>query len=453
MWGDESEASEEPRAVACDSAVKLQITLYHRFLFSVNLWNPGFHATCAEADGQYAMSVIRSVNIPPKTKGFQALEYEFVPKTPGNFLIDKFQMNFWGYFDTSVSCHLPLVAMEIFPKVSIEICNMAMTALEDSCSEFSLNVTNIGAADVKGFRVVFDNPGVVIYRESGNVHNVGKCQVLTVTEDLEVSKTMSIPFIFHAPAAARVALHFFVDVNGTRVAFTKKEVELIPGIEVSGDMLAMTGDSSSHIIQCVIKAVVADATFCGILTSRGEYLSVLQSSEKRPIGVNEQRLFMALTRTRSESGVEPWRYRSMEESQFDLIYHLPGFAKNSQRRLDLRLVGPELGFSISVPSHLECKSGATFRCVLSMVHPKSVYVTPIPFGNLDSTGKRFNGCRWIGKTRMLLSETNGFRAEFSFMVLASGIYQIHGFRISESPDFSDSKALSCGQRMRVSLVA
>jgi hypothetical protein len=73
-------------------------------------------------------------------------------------------------------------------------------------------------------------------------------------------------------------------------------------------------------------------------------------------------------------------------------------------------------------------------------------------GNLDPTGKTFCACHWIGKTRVLLCEENGFRAEFSFIVLASGIYQLCGFHMSEDADFTEPKALSFGQRMTVSLV-
>jgi hypothetical protein len=43
-----------------------------------------------------------------------------------------------------------------------------------------------------------------------------------------------------------------------------------------------------------------------------------------------------------------------------------------------------------------------------------------------SLGKRFDECRWVGKTRVLVSENNGFSAQFPFMALANGISQMPG---------------------------
>jgi hypothetical protein len=182
-------------------------------------------------------------------------------------------------------------------------------------------------------------------------------------------------------------------------------------------------------------------------------LPVIASPDERPLKTNDHRVFIALNGIQRESNLESWRFDFSEENEYYLIYRLADKALLSQHKLNLPPLNPGLRFTIDLPPSLTCKAGTVRQCVIAMFEPRfPVYVTPIALKRMDATGIPFNGCPWVGKTRVFLSKENDFQAVFSFMALASGIYQLDGIELSPTPNDSEQKLLSVAQQIAICII-
>jgi hypothetical protein len=455
MWERKESEVYDYRLVACDAVVKLIISLYNRYTFAVHLDDPHFVARPEDDDPEasWEFTKISSQVLPPTKK--EILLFEFRPKTPGRFVIDKFFMRLWGHIGTNVKCRLPILIVDRdHPMMSIQICGLPDVIYQDGCYEFYLRVKNCGGNPVNEYRVVFDLPGFLMYTGTGKLTPFGQIQIVVISEPLDVGQPVRLPFVLRIPERKLIRLRFFLDVSGHRMGFAKYELKLSRAVEVSTESIPNKRNWGNDIIQCVITALTDGVEILGIADPRGKFLRILRPQTDLILNRGEATQIIAFSAEATDSGIAEWRLLSVEDPGFTLLYRLPSSRLESQQKLAFELSHAEERFTLTLPSEVKAKIGQLGQCELRMEEPKHpVYVEPLPFDFVTEPGsvRRLNGCRWTGKTRLQLCEKSDFRVTFSFMMFTGGLYRLQGVTLSETPGFEKPTEVLCGQRMLVDM--
>jgi hypothetical protein len=454
-WGTSSrKVGPVQRTVPCNQPVKVLITILNRYRFSVHLQDPTLDIHFENEGAVHSeLSQIKSVDIPPNKRKGAVLSYSFVPKCPGTFTISGFSKNYWGYIDTTIAIGpLVLTAVSDLPMMEIRVCDLPKAAFQDSCYEFSLNLANVGTVPTEDVRVVFDQPNSVQHRGEGTVFLDNNFQMVLVKETIQVSENLTVPMVFRAPAASAIVLHFLVDIAGRRVAFAMQRVALTPAIVLQSSAFPKLNDAANYVIQCNIRAEVDKVQLVGIVNSTGRFLRMIESEGPTVLMKGENRPLIAFAAETIEGTIDPWRQNWMEDNQMDLMYRVGNQAMLSQRRLDLNLRETDGHFKVTMPAAWEGKIGDCVDCDISMQEPRfPIYVEPQPFQFIDRSIRKYNGLRWVGKTRAKLCDENGYHGRFSFMILGSGIYRVSGLSTSQDPEFGKPKIVSFSQLICISL--
>ena len=143
----------------------------------------------------------------------------------------------------------------------------------------------------------------------------------------------------------------------------------------------------------------------------------------------------------------------MGESSYAILYKVPGFDLYAQQNLMIENQD-EQRFTFSIPNISKEQLGTRIPVKFKSYEKERIYIQPSTIEQMnDEKGRQstlLSSAKWLGKTRVLLSEENNYEAEFSFIALQPGIYVIPGFIYSKKEDFRDVKNINLRHTIHIS---
>ena len=444
------EASNETAYVPCGTEVQIFVGVVNRFVFVVHLDECSLRVAYHGQDvPNLVVSKVSHLEIPPKTKKANRICYSVRPLAEGLYTVTHVEKDYWGYVKIATQIQpVSFVATKSFPSVTMTISNLPDTVFQDSYQEIFLVIENTGMCEVSEFRVALDHPELFLYRGPFAKKVTGKVIILTVSESLKPGEHISIPFILMVPSVDQISFCGFVGVLSHKTAYVFKEIRAIAAIRSDTNVYARMDDSGDSIVRCDVTALVDGVEVSGIYDGDGRKLRMLSFIQNPVLMAGESVPVVAFLANPEESSkIERWR----ATKGYSLMYRIQNNALLSQTRLDVTSITNDVRLVTDMPQQVSGQVGDVVSCQVVLKSRKPMYIEPIPFVFLDSQMTKINGCRFVGKTRVCLSEINDFRATLSFAISTGGIYQFIGFRISESPDFTECKTVSLSMRICVSV--
>ena len=455
IW--EQSESEEPITgdlqVPCDTVVKIVVGLSNRFTFAVHLDETSVKIQYNGGEEEdYELKKLSHIEVPSLTKKPMYITYDLVPRSEGKYTITEFEKSYWGYVESSMKCEpLSFVAVRDFPKVTMTAEDLPDAAFQDSCQDFYVFVENTGSTVINEFRIAFDHPELILYHGEYDYKVGTKLVIVKVCKTLEPGANISVPLIFKAPYESKITIHGFVDVAGNKAAYLVKEIRTIPVVEVVSEISPLSNANNDYMIKCNVKALADQIELYGIINNKGEKLRMLAFSEAPVLNIGDSIQLVSLMKNPEERReVEKWR--QTKRQSFSLLYTIQSNELMSQRELEISTETTAPDYKLEMPAEVSCKVGEIVWCSVTVEGDgKPVFLEPLPFTPVESPTTNVNGCRFVGKIRLQLSKTNNYKASFSFVVLAAGIYKFTGFKVSNTPNFQQAKHVSVTQRLSVSI--
>jgi hypothetical protein len=424
--------------------------LVNRFKFVVSVHQPTLHATCdTQENDTYCTSVVPSVDVLPCGSKAVQLTFTFTPKCQGKYCINELRKVYWGLIPASLnlrSNELLFTSVGDFPRMSFSVSGLPETVYQDSCHKFAVVVKNTGLVPIRAFRIVYDHPQAVIF-QGRSCKMDKKWRIVLVNEPLDVDHVTEVPFIFKAPEDFQVTLHFMIDVRGKRAAFHMQCVRTVCAIEVNVKPFGVATEVN-------IRAKIDDVEVIGIMNRAGKMVKILRdlitlgSGEAAPILVYPDQTNSEISD--EEKGIEEWRMRGLSDRCFALLYRIGSASLYSQKQLIIKGAVMEERFKVKLPFSIEGKVGTTGICHIEMGEPKQpMYLEPGAFVLCGGSKEGIKGVRWIEKVRVLLSEWNDYRGQWSFSILASGIYELPWIKVSLCQDFKNPTTIPLKKRVVV----
>lgn len=430
--------------VPCDTIVKIVVGLSNRFTFAVHLDETSVKVRYDGLEaGDFELNKLSQIEVPSLTNKPIPISYDMIPRSEGRYTITEFQKRYWGYVDASIKCEpLSFYAVRDFARVSVTAEDLPDAVFQDSCQEFYVFVENTGSVEITELRIAFDHPELIIYHGAFAKRVGDKLFIVKVCETLIPGASISVPMIFKAPHHDRITIHGFVDVAGNKVAYLVKDIRTIPVINVEAERCAVTNATDDYIIKCRVQALADDIEVYGIIDNEGRKLKTLEFCEKLVLHTGDSVQFVSLMNEREEtSDIESWRQSN--HCRFSLLYKIQMNEMMSQRDLQISSSEARLRYTLDMPDMVTCKPGQIVQCSVCVEgQGPPVYLEPLPFAFTGNVTGNVVGLRFVGKTRLELAKVNDYRAVFSFMALASGIYKFVGFKTSNSPKLTPYETVS-----------
>ena len=444
------EVSNQTAYVPCGTEVHIFVGVMNRFVFVVHLDESTLRVAYHGQDvPNLAISKVSHLEIPPKTKKANRICYSVRPLSEGLYTVTHVEKDYWGYVKIATQIEpVSFVATKSFPSVTMTISNLPDTVCQDSYQEIFFVIENTGSCEVSEFRVALDHPELFVYSGPFAKKITSKMIIITVSDSLKPGEHCSIPLILMVPSKEQISFCGFVGVLSHKTAYIFKEIRAIAAISSDTNVYAKMDDSGDSIVRCDVTALVDGVEVSGIYDGDGRKLRMLSFIQPPVLMAGESIPIVAFLANPEESSqIEKWR----AIKGYSLMYRIQNNNLLSQKQLEVTSITNEVGLTTDMPQQVSGHVGDVVSCQVILESHKPMYIEPIPFVLLDSQMTKINGCRFVGKTRVCLSETNDFRATLSFAISTAGIYQFIGFRISESPDFAECQTVSLSKRICVNI--
>ena len=508
-WYDEEDEnlhynkSRAIRTVAVGTQLILTIELYNRYKFSVHLDRAILNATYegkSTDEKHFEMDEIKSKDIRGYTRDTTKLEFKFIPLSEGQYTVDKFTKNYWGYVNTVVDC-VPLVfnAVNEMAMLKMEIDDFPEEVVTSQCYEFYINVTNIGNTVVENFLIIYDHPNSIVadYRTT----QIGEVSFITVHKELMPMQSTTVELILWIENSGETVYHFCIASNGLRCAFDRRPLKATPITKVDSVILKKSNDSDNMIFQCSITSLIDNLSIVGVIDKENRFLKLIGlDSETSTLNKNEKISIVGFTKDLASSGetAEQWRSKLIGQKTLAILYEIEGNGFYAQETLKLGTIQCPYRIKIDLPSVVKIEKEGQFEkvtCQISWLNPSneadSIYVAPSSFKFVDvqeakisadsqvnftsnsngiartqsqppssvrkSPSERFLevskpnvcGCRWFGQTMKKLCKENEFKADFSFIAARGGVYRIGAVDVSKSPKFTSPTQIKLSQNIQI----
>lgn len=520
-WYDEEDEnlhynkSKAIRTVGVGTQLILTIELYNRYKFSVHLDRAILNATYegkAKEEKNFEMEEVRGKDIPGFTRETTKLSFKFLPLSEGQYTVNSFTKNYWGYVDTVVDCG-PLVfnAVKDVPMLKMEIDDFPEESLTSQCYEFYINVTNIGNTVVDTFLIIYDHPNSIVSSEYRTT-SLGSVNFLTVHHELMPMQSTTIELNLWIEHPGETVYHFCIASNGLRCAFDKKSIKASPISKVDSVILRKSNDSGNLTFQCSITSLIDNLSIVGVIDDQSRYLKLIGIPDDNPVlNKGESISIVGFTKDFDPSSetAEAWRTKLMGDRPLAILYEIEGNSFYAQETLKLGTIQLPKRIKIEIPPEVTIESEDGFEkvnCKISWLDPPDddsfLYVQPGPINFIDDqegkasressihgsfassnsnnslkTGQGIysskngsilpssasnlvtrieipsknivNGCRWFGAVRKRLSKENDFQADITFIAQQDGVYKFPVVYTSSSPDFSFSTPIHYTQTVHI----
>ena len=454
-WYDDDEtrrSRKQTRRVRVGGQVLLDIELSNRYKFSVHLdravLKADYQGDAPEGEKRYEIQEIHSKNIPGMTDKTTHLQFKFTPLVEGQFSVNTFEKNYWGYVDTQIECG-PMVfnAVRDYPALSIELVNFPTSAYDGQCQKFEIVLKNIGDSLASGLAVVFDAPRSMVTLNKENTVKLNGLTIVKVPGALDVGESCRVPMVFVARSEGKSAYRFFAASHGIRCAFAKMEVDVTSAATFSDKFIAKMNDSACNAYHCTVNSNVDGLEIIGLMNTNHRLVKSMMIEPGHKLMKGETFSFMGLSSEETDTEFEEWRVSLMDASKMAILYRIDGLELPLQKNLHVNdrktkyHIRVDMPVLVTVGSRCQC----TFR-LLSAKPGKVYYIEPSKFMHLDVAwpAARMPGvevpscCRWFGMTRATLTKENDYTATFLFKAFQCGVYEIQNITISEHPDFSSA---------------
>lgn len=503
-WYDEDDEnmhynkSKAVRTVAVGTQLILTIELYNRYKFSVHLdraiLNASYEGKSTD-EKHFEMDEIKAKDIKGFTRDTTKLNFKFIPLSEGQYTVDSFTKNYWGYVNTVVDCG-PLVfnAVKDMAMLKMEIDDFPEEVYTSQCYEFYINVTNVGNTVVDNFLIIYDHPNTIV--SDNRITKIGDVSFITVHKELTPMASTTVELILWIENPGETVYHFCIASNGLRCGFDKKPLKASPTAKVESSILKKGNDSDGMIFQCSITSLIDNLSIIGVIDNENRFLKLIGlqkegESEKTVLNKNENISIVGFTKewdTECDTA-EQWRSKLMGEKPLAILYEIEGESFYAQETLKLGTIHCQYRLTLDMPAEVKIEKDGQFEkvtctitCLDSPTNNKPLFVEPLPFKFIDVTEiknaeigkensqkltpqntqvkrspseklsdlpKNIIGCKWFGQTRKQLNAENGYKADFEFIAVKSGVYKITAINVSTNADFSNPTRISYSQYFHV----
>lgn len=450
LWDDKIKIDKKI-TIACDSEVTIRISVIKPYAFSVHLNRASLNAKFEGHEApQFEIESIENIDIDKSID----IDFKFIPRSQGKFIINKFEKNYWGYVNTSSHCGpLTFTAIHGFPQVKLHLIDFPETVSTYNCIYYSFLIENIGQAPIKSLRFAFDNTSHIVYE--GKIHTINDISVIHVTEEIEEGGNYEIPLVLRVPNVRTMKIRYFIDIAGNKCAYYLQDLKVKRSISVNVKTSKAMSNSSCQIHKLEVTALNEGISIDGVCNANGQYMELFDNERTTSaIKKGDKRTVLFKSTHVSDKKVDEWRTSRFDKSKIGyFILFNDGISKClSQYDIYTNLIPQSSMFKINIETNVTTKPGSIIKCELVYEGPEMdpLYLEPLPLilrGNVVSS---IAGCRWIGKTRVILSKENTYKATLSFIALEQGIYLIKGFNMAVNKSFSDARPIEVSQNIAIS---
>lgn len=461
----------------------------------------------------FQMPQLLHKDIPGSTTKTSKVDFKFIPLSEGKFTIDSFSKNYWGYIDTDVECGpLTFTSKKIAPMLKMEISGFPTDAVYSQCYNFTINAANTGNVPIHDFSIFYDNPEMITCSQQKKplgpisfitVHkelNPGDSQLVEMT--LWVNSPGEITFHFCIATEGKRCGFSKQVVKATR----RFEIETIIQ-ERSNQLEDVTFHCSLKSLTDEI-SVIGVIDYRGRFLN---LIGVNDDPNSRLVHKNETLSFVGGSADFTKETSDAWRADLLDKNHLAILLKIGENDFYAQARFPIKRESTIYPLKLSIQPILTTKLRTQHKCKVYLTDELTtkgpLYIQPLQFElvrivscekddkakqlpksikntittksqeiklgkyNLQSppssgisnskSALRIDpsmetliennivGCNWFGVTRKALKTENSFTTDFIFMPLQAGVYQIPGFLVSQSPNFSNPKTVNVSQTILI----
>ena len=457
---DKEKKLAKPLKVSTNSKITINIQLKNRYIFTICLEDSYIIADyegTSQIDKKYTTSTISTLEVPgqsfSKSKKIDPISFDFTPHCPGVFLVNKLHKNYWGYIDTQIPLGpLKIEVTDDFPQIQMSVSGLPEKTYQGQCIRFTITLINGSNYDAEDVIIAFDHQHSIAY-DQGNIIHENKIGIIKLENDLKPHESREIPMIFRAAKMNLNDVHFLVASGLEVCCFAEAKVNVVPATKISSSIIPNPVDTANRLFKVKFSALIDDLEVVGLINSNGHMLKTLQSNTQTLIKKDSFSTIIAFSKEETTTKVEEWRQYMMGESSYAILYKVPGFDLYAQQNLMIENQD-EQRFTFSIPNISKEQLGTRIPVKFKSYEKERIYIQPSTIEQMnDEKGRQstlLSSAKWLGKTRVLLSEENNYEAEFSFIALQPGIYVIPGFIYSKKEDFRDVKNINLRHTIHIS---
>jgi len=431
-WMNESNKLSKSTKVGKGCKVYISLVLYNRYIFVIHLEHAQLFAECSNGL-TYPIKPVKNIDIPGFPIRQKEIIFEFSPEEAGDYIIKKFEKNYWGCIQTEVEIDpIQFTCIEQYSDVKLSIEGLPDRAPQYQCFFFDAILSNVGNIPSKKNRIVFDNCDSIVY--NGDQTSIENGSIITLNETIEPGSKIRLPLIYRATKPEKETLSFILLSEGIKCGFNSSIVSVDPSAVIETVIKKRCDDSNGELLYCTLAPQTNGVSFVGIIDQNGNKLQ--NFAPQSVLSIQTKNSILAFTGTSIGVIEDKWRIKLMSGAPYAILYSIN---QGLYAQKNLKVIHHDgIHLNVAIPPIIQVLPNEiiSFDVLIEGSDSPPLFIEPFPF-------ERNQPAKWIGKSKVRIVDD---KATFKLRPLSRGIVTIQGFYL-----FTQNGVIEVHLKQRVSI--